>query len=127
MLLMKNNFIATIKAMFTSLVKKPEDTYTDLEWQAHLRRIGYPKPKEAWPPKRGESGEPDHVDAHRFCINNKRALMENTLCGCFYCMRIFKPESITEWTRDWHDFTALCPHCGIDSVIGENSGYPIVV
>ena len=37
-----------------------------------------------------------------------------------YC---FKPADILEWTDD--DQTALCPNCGIDSVIGDKSGYPV--
>ena len=31
---------------------------------------------------------------------------------------------ITEWVED-DNGTALCPHCGIDSVIGESAGYPL--
>ena len=35
---------------------------------------------------------------------------------------------IEDWCdSQWHPdgATALCPKCGIDSVIGDNSGYPI--
>jgi hypothetical protein len=48
-------------------------------------------------------------------------------CGCFYCLRIFGPGEITEWIDevDGIGTTAMCPHCGIDSVIGSRSGYPI--
>jgi hypothetical protein len=38
-------------------------------------------------------------------------------------MKIFNPAEITEWVDDGD--TALCPYCGIDSVIGESSGFPI--
>lgn len=34
------------------------------------------------------------------------------------------PSEITEWIED-EGGTALCPYCGIESVIGENSGYPL--
>jgi hypothetical protein len=30
---------------------------------------------------------------------------------------------ILEWTDD--DQTALCPNCGIDSVIGDKTDYPV--
>jgi hypothetical protein len=33
------------------------------------------------------------------------------------------PKEIEDWIED--EATALCPHCGIDSVIGSKSGYPI--
>lgn len=36
---------------------------------------------------------------------------------------VFPPSEIEDWTDD--DDTALCPKCGIDSVIGSVSGYPI--
>jgi len=66
----------------------------------------------------------DVIDAHAFSINNETALMKEHKCGCFYCLAIFSPEEIREWTED-DEGTALCPFCGIDSVIGESSGYPI--
>jgi len=36
---------------------------------------------------------------------------------------VFLPNEIQDWTDDGD--TALCPKCGIDSVIGSVSGYPI--
>ena len=62
--------------------------------------------------------------AHAFCSNNRNSLQKDSLCGCFYCLSIFRPSEITEWI-DEKDDTALCPLCGIDSVIGESSGFPI--
>ena len=66
----------------------------------------------------------DVIDAHAFSINNEAELMSETKCGCFYCLEIFNPKEIEEWCDDAVG-TALCPFCGIDSVIGESSGYPI--
>ena len=62
--------------------------------------------------------------AHRYSINNMPDLMKDSKCGCFYCLKIFAPDEITEIIED-RDGTAVCPYCGIDSVIGEYSGYPI--
>lgn len=63
-------------------------------------------------------------DAHKFCANHKDALQKDKICGCFYCLQIFSPTEIIEWLKDTKG-TAICPYCGIDSVIGEHSGYPI--
>ena len=43
------------------------------------------------------------------------------LCGCFYCLRTFPPTAISEWVDEHNSYgtTALCPHCGIDSVIPQ--------
>ena len=64
------------------------------------------------------------IAAHEHCKNNKQSLMNDTVCGCFYCLEIFSPAEITEWIADTKG-TALCPYCNVDSVIGESSGYPI--
>ena len=66
----------------------------------------------------------DIIAAHEYCTNNKESLQRDSVCGCFYCLKIFSPKEITEWIPDTNG-TALCPYCDIDSVIGESSGYPI--
>ena len=71
----------------------------------------------------------DFIKAHKFSNNNMEKLKNDKLCGCFYCLEIYSPSEINEWIitdndRERHG-TAICPHCGIDSVIGESSGYPI--
>ena len=73
--------------------------------------------------------------AHDFSSNHREELMESRICGCFYCLSIFEPSTINDWV-DWppntpeedeleKGTTALCPKCGIDSVIGDKSGYLI--
>lgn len=64
------------------------------------------------------------IAAHRYCKNNRGRLKNDSVCGCFHCLGIFSPSDIKEWIKD-PDGTALCPLCGVDSVIGESSGYPI--
>lgn len=66
----------------------------------------------------------DYIEAHRFSSNHKEALLNDDICGCFYCLKIFSPSEITEWIKDVAG-TAMCPYCGIDSIIGKSSGYPI--
>lgn len=53
-------------------------------------------------------------DAHKFASKH-RENVEASTCGCFYCGALFDGERVTEWIDD--DQTALCPECGIDSVI----------
>ena len=68
--------------------------------------------------------ELDYIVAHEFSANHKKDLKNNSVCGCFYCLEIFDPREITDWIRD-KTGTAICPYCGIDSIIGESSGYLI--
>lgn len=63
--------------------------------------------------------------AHDFSFQNMPNLATDELCGCFYCLEIFHPREIVESVDDYGVATALCPYCGIDSVIGESSGCPI--
>jgi hypothetical protein len=52
---------------------------------------------------------------HNKSSNHRDKLMAENICSCFYCCKKFIPSSIYEWV-DSND-TALCPYCGIDSVV----------
>ena len=67
---------------------------------------------------------PDFIKAHEFSSNHKARLLQDETSGCFYCLAIFKPQEIEDWVADISG-TAICPYCGIDSIIGESSGFPI--
>jgi hypothetical protein len=62
-------------------------------------------------------------EAHRHSSGHRVELLKSGVCGCFYCQAIYSPNEITDWTDDGQ--TALCAKCGIDSVIGAESGFPI--
>jgi hypothetical protein len=54
------------------------------------------------------------IKLHEQSSNNRDKLKKYLLCGCFYCAETFHPSEIEEWAvKD----TAICPRCGIDSVI----------
>ena len=66
---------------------------------------------------------PDAVRAaHDHCSGHRAEVTSSDVCGCFYCEKTFPSSEITDWTDAGK--TALCPRCGIDSVIGSKSGYP---
>ena len=57
--------------------------------------------------------------------NHRDAVSKAERCGCFHCCADFAPGEITEWIDPASDdmqegTTALCPKCGIDSVIPLN-------
>jgi hypothetical protein len=56
---------------------------------------------------------------HQFSNHHRASVKPGTLCGCFYCEKIFDPAEhpIKEWING--DVTALCPICGINSVISS--------
>ena len=61
--------------------------------------------------------------AHKHSANHRDELSNSRACGCFYCCTIFKATDIDDWCDDGK--TAICPNCGIDSVIGDASGFPV--
>jgi len=67
------------------------------------------------------------VGAHKVSANHRDQLQASDTAGCFYCTVVFSPSEIQVWIDEVGGVktTALCPHCGIDSVIGSASGYPI--
>jgi hypothetical protein len=71
--------------------------------------------------------ESDIVAAHKHCSRHRNEIIASDCCGCFHCLEIFDPEKIIGWIDEPKDAgqTAVCPICGIDSVIGSNSAFPI--
>jgi hypothetical protein len=48
-------------------------------------------------------------------LKNKYLLKKNDYAACYFCLKVFQVNKITEWVD--RDLTALCPFCNIDSVI----------
>lgn len=62
-------------------------------------------------------------NAHMCSSYNREQLSKSKLCGCFYCLNIFDPKLIVDWCDG--NKTAICPFCGIDSVIYDSKAYPV--
>jgi hypothetical protein len=76
------------------------------------------------------SSKDDLTLAHAHSTRNHSEVLASKVCGCFYCLSIFAPSDIQKWIKERnpvHEETAICPKCGIDSVIGSDSGYAITV
>lgn len=63
------------------------------------------------------------IEAHEHSSNHRAELEASGTAGCFYCCQSYSPSLVVEWIDD--ETTAMCPKCGIDSVIGDASGYPV--
>jgi hypothetical protein len=60
---------------------------------------------------------------HRHTRANRMELEASEVCGCIACERIYFPSEVVRWAADE---TAVCPHCGVDAVVGSASGIPIM-
>lgn len=66
-----------------------------------------------------ESRPPFEIAKYSYAgIHNRSDLEKSMKCGCYHCLRIFEPKDIRMWVDTKKD-TALCPHCGIDAVVGD--------
>ena len=55
---------------------------------------------------------------HSFCFENKELLCNSEINVCFYCMQKVNFDDIEEWVKERSGKeSAICPHCGIDSVV----------
>lgn len=60
--------------------------------------------------------------AIRSAFKNKETLHRASVCACYYCRKEVAFTCIKDWTDN--GLTALCPHCGVDSVISGDD-FPI--
>lgn len=61
------------------------------------------------------TSEADLTRAHRHSMRNWTYIKASTRCGCFHCLSMFDAREVVQWTDNGE--TALCPICGIDSVL----------
>ena len=54
-------------------------------------------------------------DAVKLSMKNREQITESVQCGCYFCLEVFDGSEVTEWLD--HGQTALCPRCGVDSLI----------
>jgi len=59
----------------------------------------------------------------KHAVQHRREVLHSDVCGCFHCLALFEPSTIRNWIDDGQ--TALCPHCGMDSVVGAESGFDV--
>lgn len=57
--------------------------------------------------------------AHAMSLCNEKQLKKAKKCGCFHCGKIFSPKEIENYAIDPLGKTAVCPHCGVDSVLAD--------
>jgi len=71
-----------------------------------------------------QSQKPLLESAHRSSSGHRAEVLSSELCGSFYCCQTFRAAEIEDWVDEVDDVgtTALCPRCGIDTVIGSGSG-----
>lgn len=64
------------------------------------------------------------LDYFQYATLNRVALSNSTECACVSCLGKFDPSTIDEWCSDIDPITqifvydtAICPGCGIDTIV----------
>jgi hypothetical protein len=64
--------------------------------------------------------------AKKHSFKNEREILRSYRAGCYHCRKLFPARKIKKWVTELDGTrTAKCPHCEIDSVIGNASGVPL--
>ena len=90
--------------------KKRYQKYVELNPAYYWEKDGYPEITD----------KDEYQLAHKYSESNEKDVRNSKKCGCFFCFKTFSPEEITEWLSDKNGRTALCPYCGIDSVLPDS-------
>jgi hypothetical protein len=56
-------------------------------------------------------------EAPRLSMKNKASIASSKKAGCYHCLNIFDAVEIKTYTDK--NQTAICPKCGIDSILGD--------
>lgn len=66
-------------------------------------------------PKSALEKEYDIITSYIFA--NRKLLKRYKDCICLYCGREYPYTKVSNWVKDEPELTAICPFCGIDSVV----------
>ena len=64
-----------------------------------------------------------YIAAHKHASRHRAEIEASPRCACFFCFRSFASADIKTWIDAKQ--TALCPRCGVDSVLGSASQHRI--
>ena len=67
--------------------------------------------------------QPETSEAILYATTNKEELKRSQMAGCYYCCRVFRASEVVDFLAE--ENTAVCPKCGIDSVLPDTAGYPL--
>ncbi|MDB4542997.1 cytoplasmic protein [bacterium] len=70
-------------------------------------------------------------EIYKLSVRHEKAVLMSEKCGCFYCVKVFLSSEIDDWIDERKvgsgpaEKTAICPRCGIDSVLPQSDSFEI--
>ena len=53
--------------------------------------------------------------------NNEVEILHSETCSCIFCRQQYSARNISDWVNDKNGMNAICPECGMDTVVGDAS------
>ena len=67
---------------------------------------------------------PSIQEAAEFALHNADLLHKSQQAACYHCLSLFPVEEIGDFRAEEEGAaTAYCPVCGVDAVLGDQTGY----
>ncbi|MFC1639036.1 cytoplasmic protein [Patescibacteria group bacterium] len=62
-------------------------------------------------------------NAGQLAVRNREQLAESDEAGCYYCRNVFPASEVSNYVIEEDGTeTAVCPKCGLDSVLADSAG-----
>ena len=94
------------------------------DFQKRYKIYVYLNPKYSWQ----KNGYPELTAKerctywHQYSVSNRQSVLSSKQCGCFFCKKIFDSNLVSEhYINDKDGATSVCPFCGVDSLLPDNS------
>lgn len=58
---------------------------------------------------------------------NEKIILKSNKCGCYCCVKMFKPKDIVDWKIEKWGKTAKCPYCKNTTVLPEATTYRLTM
>jgi hypothetical protein len=65
------------------------------------------------------------VELRKQSFRNHEKVLQAKECCCFDCAKFFASTEVVDWLDDDDQKTAMCPHCGFDTVVPIDPNDPI--
>lgn len=63
----------------------------------------------------------DDILAHT--KGNESDILHSNRCACLFCRQRYDARKVSDWSNEGNKISAVCPECGMPTVVGDASGY----
>lgn len=64
-------------------------------------------------------------EAIKYATSNEKEIQKSKIAGCYFCLRVYPASEITDEDYLVEERTAMCPHCQVNAVLPDTSGFEL--